>query len=219
MRSVLLAGVLFLLSACAPTLPPQQLPGDCRGEFSGEQLRRGQWLQGSGVWRLRQGALLEVGMKKLPLEGFLRLDLEDRTARLMALNEIGLVLFDLQVDATGYQLLRAVPQLQSRESFIAGIARSLRRTFLQRPLSGSEPLTAVGGLQELRVPADSAAELFGFDCRGDLRELRPAGGDWLVRYNRYREYSGQRLPEEMIYYDRGHALKLSLWLREARQEP
>jgi len=213
--------LLVLLAGCAPPLQPQQLPRDCAGHFSGEQLRRGQWLQGHEAWRLRQGILLETGLKKVPLEGLLLLDLERETARLVALNEIGLVLFDLQVTAEGYQVHRAIPQLQSRAELMAGIAASLRRAFLQVPLPESEAPAAVDNLQRLTVPVSNGAVRFDFDCLGRLRELKAVEqrGNWLVQYNRYREFSGQLLPEEIIYYDRAQALKLSFWVREARQEP
>ncbi len=215
---------VLMLSACAPSLAPQQLPTGCQGDFSAGELQSRQWLQQEDVWRLRQGALLEIGMKKIPLEGFLRLDLKQRTARLVALNEIGLVLFDLQVSPESSQLMRAIPQLEKREGFTNGIAVSLRRMFLPPAFSDNAEIKGADNLQEISVTGGGAQSEFRFDCHGDLRELTGTNGDqnWRVRYNDYGVHDnipGFSLPEETIYYDRSHALKLTLWLREARQEP
>ncbi len=213
--------VLLVTTACAPSLPSQQLPTGCQGHFTTGQLRSGQWLQGQNIWRLRQGALLEIGMKKIPLEGFLRLDLKQRSARLVALNEIGLVLFDLQVSAETSQLVRAIPQLKDRAGFADGIALSLRRMFLQPELSDSDAINVAENLQRISVHSGAQQVRFTFDCHGDLRLLFGTLGEqsWRVQYNAYGDHSGFRLPEEIIYYDRSHAVKLTLWLREARQEP
>ena len=220
MRCLWLLLIVFL-SACAPALPPQQLSADCQGTFSSEQLRSGQWLQADGTWRLRQGALLEIGMKKIPLEGFLRLDLQRRTARLVALNEIGLVLFDLQISPQGDQLVRAIPQLKERANFATGIALSLRRMFLQPDITANATVESAANLQLLTLKNGGKVTLFSFDCQGDQRQLREISEKqgWRVQYNDYADFSGFRLPEEIIYYDRSHAVKLTLWLREARQEP
>lgn len=213
--------LLLGLSSCTPVLPPQQLATACRGDFTQAQLQLRHWLQGEEIWRLRQGALLEIGLKEIPLEGFLRLDLNQRTARLVALNEIGLVLFDLQVGPEGHQLLRAIPQLEQRRGFADGIAQSLRRMFLQPQLNSASEVTTVGNLQVITLKEDEQPTRFSFDCAGDLRELKGSTqqGSWVVRYNDYRDFSGRKLPEETIYYNRSHAVKLTLWLREARQEP
>ena len=212
---------LIVITGCAPSLPTQQLPTGCQGNFSVTQLRSGQWLQGQSTWRLRQGVLLEIGMKKIPLEGFLRLDLKQRSARLVALNEIGLVLFDLLVRDETTQLVRAVPQLQNRAGFADGIALSLRRVFLQPVLSASDAINVAENLQRISVQSGAEQVRFSFDCHGDLRLLFGSSGEqsWRVQYNAYGDHAGMRLPEEIIYYDRSHAVKLTLWLREARQEP
>ena len=219
-RFLNLIWLLVLLGACAPTAPPLQLPGDCRADLTGEQLLARHWLLKPDVWRLRQAALLEIGTTKIPLEGFLRLDLQHREARLLAMNELGMVLFDLQVTADGEQLQRALPQLQQVKGLAKGVAQSLRQIFF-RPQPQPDDLLQNRGSSQLLWRAVSGGRLeFLFDCRGDLREtrLQAESGDWRVVYNQYREYGSARLPEQMVLNDFQHRVKLSLWLQEVKRE-
>jgi hypothetical protein len=177
-------------------------------------------LQQDGIWRLRQSALLELGSKKVPLEGFLRLNLQTREARLVAMNEMGLVLFDLQVTEQEEQLHQAVPQLQRVKGFAKGVAKSLRQIFLlPRPMPGDK-LQNRGNSQRLwRLQPDGSLG-FIYDCQGDLRESRMVSleENWRVGYNNYRNFSGERLPEQIVLNDYQHALKLTLWIHEMRRE-
>lgn len=215
---------LFLLLAlvgCAPTTPRQLLPGDCRAQASLEQLLTGNWLQQPAVWRLRQSALLELGPRKIPMEGFLRLDLLQRSAHLLAMNEMGLVLFDLQIDEQGEQLQRAVPQLQQFKGFARGVAQSVRQIFLSPRPQDTDHLQNRGNSQRLWRLLPGGSLGFIFDCQGDLRETRLLAnrGDWRVGYDQYRDFVVARLPEQIVLNDYQHALKLSLWIKEVKQEP
>ncbi len=214
--------MLFLaLTACAPSTPPLQLPENCRAELPTEQLIAEHWLLQPGIWRLRQAALLEIGSKKLPLEGFLRLDLQRQEARLLAMNELGVVLFDLQVTAEGQELQRAIPQLMQVKGLAQGIAQSLRLIYLTPHPQPTDQLDNSGNSQRLWRPFAGGNLGFVFDCRGDLREsrLRADSGDWRVLYDQYRLFGMSRLPEQIVMNDYQHNIKLSLWLREVKQEP
>ena len=59
------------------------------------------------------------------------------------------------------------------------------------------------------------------DCQGDLRETRQqnATGDWRVLYEDYRLFDQFYLPELIVLNDYRNSVKLSLWLREVKQEP
>lgn len=220
MRGVIVL-FLLLLAGCVSKTSPQQFSTDCRAEATTEQLLAANWLQQTDVWRLHQSALLELGPKKLPLEGFLRLDLQQRQARLLAMNEMGLVLFDLQVDENDQQLRRAVPQLQQVKGFAEGVAQSLRQIFLQPRPQVDDQLKNRGNSQQLWRSQTDGNLSFIFDCRGDLRETRHVGesGDWRVFYDQYRDYPSTRLPEKIIFNNYSHGVKLSLWTRKVKQEP
>ncbi|SDZ76568.1 hypothetical protein SAMN05660420_00195 [Desulfuromusa kysingii] len=214
--------VLLLLGlvSCVSATPPQQFPDNCRAEASVAQLLAENWLDQTGIWRLRQVTLLEVGHKKIPLEGFLRLDLAKGEARLVAMNEMGLVLFDLLVTEDDQQLQRAIPQLRQVKGLSLGIAQSLRWIFLQPRPQTDDQLTTRDNIQQLRRELPGGSLAFNYDCRRDLRNIRflADGGDWRVAYDQYRQFGSSRLPELIIMNDFQHGVKLSLWIREVKQE-
>jgi hypothetical protein len=212
---------VFALSACAPSTPPLYLQEDCRAELTSAQLLDRHWLLKPGIWRLRQSALLEIGHKKIPLEGFLRLDLNKRQARLLAMNELGVVLFDLQVTAEDEELQRAIPQLMQMKGLARGVAQSLRQIYLVPQPQRIDRLEHAGNSQRLSRRVDGGELGFVFDCFGDLREsrLRTEDDDWRVVYDQYRLFEGARLPEQVVMNDYQHNIKLSLWVREVKQEP
>jgi hypothetical protein len=219
LRRVILL-LLLSLAACAPVTPLQQLPDNCLAEASSAQLVTTNWLNQQQVWRLRQVTLLEAGGQKFPLEGFLRLDLIRGEARLVAMNEVGLVLFDLLVTRTEQHLQRAVPQLRQVNGFAAGVAQSLRQIFLHPPPRADDQLENRGNIQRLRRLLPDGTLDFRYDCRGDLRTVRlqTEDGDWRVAYDHYRQLDGGRVPEQIIMNDYQQRLKLSLWIREAKRE-
>lgn len=220
MMRVCLFLLLLGLTSCVPMTPPQQLPNNCLADAVPAQLLAGNWLNQAGIWRLRQVTLLEVGGKKIPLEGFLRLDLARGEARLVAMNEIGLVLFDLLVTENDQHLQRAIPQLQKRQGFAAGVAQSLRQIFLQPQPQAGDRLETHGNIQRLWRALPGGRLGFSYDCRGDLRTTRfeADAGDWRVAYDHYRQFGESRLPEQIVMNDYRHGVKLSLWIREVKQE-
>jgi hypothetical protein len=220
MRILGCLGLLLALSACAPAVPELRLPEDCRAEFSTAELVAGDWLRQPDVWRLRQGALLEIGRRTMPLEGFLRLDLPRQQARLLAMNELGVVLFELQVSAEGQELQRAIPQLQRVQGLPQGVAQSLRKIFFQPRPGTDDRLENRANSQRLWRPLADGELGFVFDCRGDLREtrLQAKAADWRVVYDRYQWYGDRRLPGRIVLDDFQQRIKLSLWLHEGKQE-
>lgn len=208
--------------ACAPRVPLLQLETDCRATQTQSELLAGHWLGQGGIWRLRQGALFELGSKKIALEGFVRLDLLRQQARLVALNEMGLVLFDLEVTKEDQQLKRALPQLRQYPGFERGVALSLRRIFLDPQPQAEDRFENQGNSQRLqRTGSDGGQLSFLFDCNGDLRQTRQQSeqDDWQVVYDQYLVVGAARVPQQIVLLDRRYGIKLSLWLQEAKEEP
>lgn len=212
--------LLLGLVSCMPTTPLQQLPTNCRAVATTTQLLAENWLNQSGIWRLRQVTLLEVGRKKIPLEGFLRLDLNRGEARLVALNEMGLVLFDLLVTQNDHQMKRAIPQLQQVKGLAAGIAQSLRQMFLQPQLQIDDQLENHGNMQRIWRALPDGSISFNYDCQRDLRNIRfqADAGDWRVAYDQYRQFGANRLPGQITLNNYRQGVKLSLWIHEVKQE-
>ncbi len=224
MRTLSWIMLMLLLSSCAPLPPSLELRTTCRATASAPELVQNHWLNGEQIWRLRQSALLEIGTRKIALEGFLRLDLNKSEARLVALNEMGLVVFDLHVDTHTQELLRAVPQVRETKGFAQGVGSSLRWMFLAPVPQLDDELEQRGYYQCLvRVMADSKLE-FTFDCDAQLRRTHLQGNDteWQVVYNNYRNVDGARakvaLPTQIILHNPHHRMKLTLTLNEAREE-
>ncbi len=212
--------VFLALVSCGPVTPPQQLPDSCRADAVPTQLLTGNWLNQAGIWRFRQVTLLEIGRKKIPLEGFLRLDLAQGEARLVAMNEMGLVLFDLLVTEKDQQLKRAIPQLQQVNGLAVGVAQSLRQIFLLPQPQVGDQLENRGYTQRLWRVLPGGSLGFIYDCRGDLRTTRFEAdtGNWRVAYDNYHQFGESRLPEQIIMNDYRYGVKLSLWIREVKQE-
>lgn len=212
--------LLLSLAACMPTTPAQELPKDCLAQTPAGELLQSNWLNKGGVWRLRQTTLLEAGGKKFPLEGFLRLDLVKQEARLVAMNGVGLVLFDLLVTPDDQQLHRAVPQLQQLDGFASGVAQSLRQIFFQTQPQVGDKIENITNLQRVKRSISGGTINFSYDCRGDLRTVRQEAksGNWRVAYDKYQQHDNQRVPLHIIMNDYRQRLKLSLWISAARQE-
>ncbi len=217
----LLVFALLLLSqfACAPLERPVKV-AECSSYPSRRQLLSGNWLQQPAIWHLRQSALLEVRGRKFPLQGLLRLDSERREARLVAMNELGLVMFDLQLDEQGQQLHRALPQLQQQANFVVGVADSLRRIFLPPVPLPDDRLQQRPATQRLWRPLAGGELGFIFDCSGDLQEIRQLTDtdDWRVAYRDYKNFADQRIPQQILYNDYRHGVRLTLWLTEVKQK-
>ncbi len=212
--------LLLVLTGCVSTTPPQQLPENCSADATLEHLLAGNWLNQGDIWRLRQLTLLEIGPKKVPLEGFLRLDTATGQARLVAMNEMGVVLFDLLVTRDSQQLKRAIPQLQKIKGLDVGVAQSLRQIFLQPRPAEHDHLENLGDRQKLWRSIAGGYLRFIYDCRGDLRTVSSAGdsGEWRVVYDDYQPFSGRRLPQKIVLNDYRHGVKLSLWISEVKRE-
>ncbi|MCK5913416.1 MAG: DUF3261 domain-containing protein, partial [Desulfuromusa sp.] len=153
-------------------------------------------------------------------EGFLRLDLNRGEARLVAMNEMGLILFDLLVTAEDQELKRAIPQLQQVKGLAIGVAQNLRQIFLQPQPKIGDQLKKGGNTQQLWRGLPGGSLGFTYDCQGDLRTTRfkADAGNWRVAYDDYRQFGSSRLPEQIIMNDYRHGVKLSLWIREVKQE-
>jgi hypothetical protein len=218
---ILLFFLLMATTSCTPATPPLQLAQDCNAVFTSAELMEGHWLLQPKTLRIRQSALLEIGRKKIPMEGFLRLDLEREEARLLAMNEMGVVLFDLQVTSDGEQLHRVLPQLQQVKGLAQGVAQSLRQIFLRPKPQRDDQFESFGNSQRfLRPLAEGDTLTFLFDCQGELRETRYGvdSRDWRILYGHYQSFGAVRLPQEIVLNDYQHNVKLSLWLREVKEE-
>ncbi len=199
--------LMLLVSACAT--PP--VPEICQEKVAASQVGTNHWLA-EGAWQLRQLVLLEIGWNKFALNGFLEVDAAKRRARLVALNEMGLVIFDLSIDGDSSRFNRALPQLLEREGLDRLIAASIRRIFFTSvPASGVSDVR--GGFA---AQLDKTAYLYS--CNGQLSSLETSSADedWTVRYGDYQNYQESVVPRQIELTDRRSHLHLQLWIREIK---
>lgn len=211
---------LLIVAACAPCPPRQELREPCLQELSAGAVVAGHWLGATDTWRLRQSALLELRGRKLALEGFMILDLGQQRLHMVAMNDMGLVFFELIVTPESQELRRALPQLQ-QPGLAEGIASSLRRIYLEpRPQITDSAQMHATSLRLWRPAADGDLS-FVFDCNGRLRETRQssAAQEWQVVYEDYQLIAERDVPEKIVMYDRQQAVTLTLWQREITLEP
>ncbi|MDX9710781.1 MAG: hypothetical protein RBT64_14650, partial [Trichloromonas sp.] len=126
----------LLLGGCAtvpfdgPRLAPTRI-------LTTTELLAADWRAAPGRWRIRQLGLFELRGLRLPMEGFLELDNDERRVRLVALEGLGLKLFDLTVTVDGVEVHHLLPDLAKDPRLAEAIATSVRRIFLApRPGSG-----------------------------------------------------------------------------------
>lgn len=190
----------LLLAACAP--PPAMhagVPGSCGPGAS--RL----WMQSERSWLLRQTALLETGPTRLTMNALLRLDMAQRSARLVAMDDFGVKLFDLTVTATGEERHFLLPALARIPGIDGQIAAAVRRIYLLPVTDGPD----AAGIDQL-LACDSGLLL------ERSRQFRHES--WQVRYLNYREESGIQHPAQVVVDDRGGGWRLTVWTEEVKND-
>lgn len=213
--------VNLFLAGCASPAADLLLPEVCPEPVGTRQAVDQHWLNGAEVWRLRQSVLITIGGRKIPLEGFMVLDLAREQIRLVAMNELGVVLFELLVTDDSEQLLRAVPPLRQQPGLAQGIAGSLRRIYQQpRPRQLDKQEQRRSGLRLWRTTGDEHVD-FVFDCTGHLRQTVMTSEllRWQVFYHSYRPVDGEDVPEHIVLKDYGRGVTLNIRLQEATRQP
>lgn len=207
-----------LLGGCAtiPFEPPVPTP---TRELSVAQLLDSDWRNAPAIWHIRQSGLFELRGLRLPMEGFLEFDAGAGRVRLVALEGMGLKLFDLTVTADTHEIHSMLPDLRKHPRLAEAIAESVRRIFLApRPAPGDR-LEIRRREYRLSHPGKDRID-FVFGGVGPLLlETRSRGpsADWRVGYYQYREKSGLWIPEGILLRDRRAGYTLTLWLESVRR--
>jgi len=176
------------------------------------------WLGDTTVYRIRNSGLFQLHGMKLPLEGFMELDARNRRARLVALDGMGLKLFDLTVTAEGVEVNHLLPDLGKYPGLAEAVAASVRRIFFA-PQPGVDDRLEIAAREYrlLRDGADRTRFVFGGDPPLLLKKesVGPAG-DWWVGYYQYRSWCGRQIPEGIFLQDRRAGYTLTLWLESVK---
>lgn len=191
----------LLVTACTfpqtPHAPPASLQADAP---SSNRL----WFLQERTWLLRQTALLEAGTTRLSMNALLQLDMAQSTARLVAIDDFGVKLFDLTVTTTGEEPHFLLPALARIPGIDRMIAASLRRIYL--------PLVADN------AGKDVVGHLVGGEAGLLLERSRHASQEnWHVRYLSYREAGGALHPVHIVEEDQAAGYRLTVWTEEVKE--
>ncbi len=214
------AGLLLalLLGGCASIPFESPRLGPTR-ELTATELLEPFWLDDAAVYRIRQSGLFQLHGMKLPLEGFMELDAGNRHARLVALEGMGLKLFDLTVTAEDVEVHHLLPELRKHPGLAEAVAESVRRIFFQPQPSRDDRLEIAARDYRLRrVGSEALTFVFGGEPPL-LLEKRSAGfsGDWRVGYYQYRQLAGRQIPEGVFLQDQRGGYTLTLWLESVKR--
>lgn len=214
--SLMLVGCV-LLFGCA-TYPferhqPQPLP-----VLTAQQLVDNWWLAPGHRYLCRHSGLLEVFMRKVPLEGVVKIDTTEQTARLVAMDTMGVKLFDLFVTKHSHQLNYLLPMLEEHPQLPKMVAQSLRAIFLHPNPSPQDRLIR-RERRSVLVSADvdgSSFEFIGMPVRLNRKVVDSTANSWNVEYNQYRDQNGLWAPTGIVLTDVS-GFRLTLWIQEIRE--
>ncbi len=195
----------------APQLEPTRM-------LTAAELLEPFWLGDAVTYRIRQSGLFQLRGMKLPIEGFMELDAGNQYARLVALEGMGLKLFDLTVTADTVEVHHLLPDLRRHPGLAEAVAESVRRIFfLPQPSSADRLEIASRDYRLRRSESDEVTFVFGGEPPL-LLEKRSQGpsGDWWVGYYQYREWAGREIPAGIFLQDRRAGYTLTLWLESVK---
>ena len=216
----MLGALLLLLSGCAaqPFAPTELTPTFPR---SAAALTGGLWNAGSESLMVRQSALFEFKGMRVPIAGIMKLDLGSKRARLVGMNDMGVKLFDISVDAGSSQAHFIVPDLARYPGFAEAVAASVRRIFLA-PEPAADDLLELTPTSYLLSREDAAGSKLRFTLGGAQSQLlekscRGPAQSWRVRYYRYRASQGTLFPGGIVLDDDQAGYRLTLWIESVEK--
>lgn len=212
--------LLLLLAACAKPIPFSAVervalePG-----LTAEALSEKVWTRRQGVYHLRQSVLFDFRSARIPMSGMMRLDLSRGSARLVAMNDIGVKFFDLEINENGEQEHYVLPDLKKIPRFSEAVAAAVRRVFLKPVPRTSDVLSFSGDSYQLARSIEDGEVTFSFGGKGlhllDTR-VETSSQSWKVRYYDYMDAEEIFYPGGIVLDDEVAGYRLTLWLEEVR---
>jgi hypothetical protein len=164
---------------------------------------------------IRQSALFEFEGARVPITGMMQLDLAVKSARLVGMNDMGVKLYDISVDATSSQAHFVIPELAGYPGFSEAVAVSVRRIFLVPEPAPDDTVERTSTTYLLTRKKDDGATirftLGGADAQLLEKSWRGPDESWRVRYYQYQRHQGQLFPGGILLEDERAGYRLTLW--------
>ncbi len=234
-RGKFLFSALFclLLVSCAPSVPFVQHKPQIMPELSAQQLLDNCWLMVGYRYLCRHSGLLEVLTRKIPLEGVVKLDTTKNTARLVAMDSMGVKLFDIAVTSDGYQLNYLLPLLEEHRQLPQMVAQSVQHVFLAPYPQAVDQLQRTDtGYALLHPDSGVSFNFIGVPARLNTKVVHTNHEQWQVHYYQYKDFAvsstgstGTNEATEQtglwaptgIVLDDNSGFRLTLWIQEIRE--
>jgi hypothetical protein len=217
----LLAGAcLLILSGCATSRFPATELTPTRPQSAAE-LCGALWNSGTQSLLIRQSALFELQGMQVPMAAVLKLDPAQKSARLVAMNDMGVKLYDISVDKASFKAHFIIPELSRYPGFAEAVAVSVRRIFLD-PLPSASDLLQVNPKDYRLSRKGAAGEQIRFTLGGAQAQLlektsRGGAGSWRVSYYQYQASQGRLFPGGIVLDDDQAGYRLTLWIESVEK--
>lgn len=210
---------LLLLGGCSGSFfPPPAVEAFPPG-LDSSILAASDWTRQGGPWRLRQTVQFDFQGRQLTMRGLMSLDPVAGTARLIAVDDLGIKLFDLSVYRDHEALHFLLPDLGRYPRLVEAVAIAVRRMFIApRPQPGDALQFREDGYELQRRKGEVAISFLFRGGRARLDTIRSegAGVDWQVGYYDYHREGELEYPEKILLEDRIAGYRLRLRVEEMR---
>lgn len=215
MRPALLCLLAALLPAAACTTAPFRPTEPTRTRpATAASLVGNLWTAGNGTFLIRQSGLLEFRGARLPMAGIMKLDTDDKAARLVGMDDMGVKLFDLSVDRKSHRTHYTLPAMDRYPGIAAAVSDSVRRIFLEPEPAGDDALAIDADQYRLSRDRDGRSILFllgGQDAQLLKKSCSGPEERWEVRYHEYQRRPDLPVPGGIVLDDYRAGYRLTLW--------
>ncbi|MFO7596604.1 MAG: hypothetical protein R6W92_09710 [Desulfocurvibacter africanus] len=175
-----------------------------------------QWNEAPGNWHIQQTVLLESRGHELLMSGFVRLDMAARTARVVAMNSLGVKFFDLEVSEQSQTEHFVAPDLRRFPEVATMLAESVRNIYLVPRLSADTPiwLAPYGPVAKASWQENPVFVFLDPATAEPVRKMSPERF-WTVDYKDYAQAGDRLFPSTVVYTHTRAGLRLTLKTNKA----
>jgi len=210
-----------LLSGCAAKIPfAVHAPVSTRPLGIDKIISR-HWTLRPKIYTMTHQAVFELGGKKIPLTGVMKLNAFDRSARLAAMNAVGVKAFDISVRGEDAEAHYLMPQLAGTKGFADAVGKSLAAIFLKPDPSLKDDLTITDFRYEIAGNRPEGRTVFSFGGEPPVlieKKVKGPKEKLVVKYFEYKSIAGEWIPRGIIFDDCLAGFRLTLWLSDVKIE-